>query len=299
MRTLRMEIGPDLDGKQVKWVLKNRLHLARGLISRIKLRERGICINGVRARTTDLLHAGDVLTAEVGDPGGDAPGAWDGPEPDVLFEDDDLLIINKPAGMASHGSAGGSATVTEMLAAYLGQSPHLITRLDRGTSGIMVAAKNAYMTERLRRMLHGDSFARRYVALCAGVPDPPCGEIDLPIARVPGSYMRYVSHDGVKAVTQYETLASSGSASLVRLRLLTGRTHQIRVHLAHMGCALVGDAMYGSASPLISRPALHSAELTLIHPLTQARIEMSCRMPDDMSAAAEASGIDLHNQIIY
>jgi 23S rRNA pseudouridine1911/1915/1917 synthase len=292
MRTLTLIIPPELDGRQVKSVLKNRLCLARGLIARIKLRENGIILNGSRARTVDIVHAGDLLAVEISDAPSAVPATL--PAPEIAWEDEDIAVINKPAGVASHGS-GAEPSVADMLASYLGASPHIITRLDRGTSGLMLFAKNAYMTERLRRELHSENLCRRYLALCVGAPEPRRGEVRLPIARISGSCLRCVSADGKEAATLYETLAVSDNASLVRLRLLTGRTHQIRVHMSAIGCPLLGDAMYGSKSELIARPALHSAELTLRHPLSGELLNLFSQLPQDMRDAAGALEISLHN----
>ncbi len=292
MRTLTLLIPPELDGRKVGSVLKNRLRLARGLIARVKLRENGITLNGRRARTVDIVRAGDLLAVEIGDAPSEAPAAL--PSPEIVWEDEDIAVINKPAGVASHGG-GAEPSAADMLASYLGERAHIITRLDRGTSGLMLFAKNAYMTERLRRELHTENLCRRYLALCLGAPEPLRGEVRLPIARASGSCRRCVAPDGKEAATLYETLAASDCASLVRLRLLTGRTHQIRVHMSAVGCPLLGDAMYGSESELIARPALHSAELTLRHPLSGELLQLTASLPQDMRDAAGTLGISLHN----
>lgn len=286
MRTLTLSITEDMDGMTVKAVLRRRLLMAEGLISRIKLRERGICLNGVRVKTIAVVHSGDTLAVEIGDNPGMrkiVPGA---PKPDIVYEDEDLIVLNKPAGLAVHGSGeDGDINVVTMLETYLhGDAVHLITRLDRGTSGLMAVAKNAYMTDRLRHIIHTPEFERIYLAWTVSAPEPPKGVITLPIAPDADGYKRIVTPEGVYAETHYETLEQTGSLALVRLRLVTGRTHQIRVHMAALGCPLLGDWMYGEESPLIGRPALHSAFLTLRHPISGELLQLEAPLPEDMES---------------
>ena len=289
-RTLEYAVPPEDEGRRVRAVLQGRLGLSAGLVTRLKHREDAVRINGVPARTIDVLRAGDRLSVEVGDvkPGAFAPV---GLRLEVLWEDEDLLIINKPAGMAVHGrSERGEPTVGALVAAYLGTGApfHPVNRLDRDTSGVMCAAKTGYMHERLRRILHTDGFRREYLAFAAGKPSPASGVIDAPIARR-GEERRFcVSPDGTPSLTRYETLRSTGGLALVRLRPETGRTHQLRVHMAYLGCPLLGDRLYGRVSPLIARTALHSASLTLRHPLTGELIEAAAPLPEDMQALIQA-----------
>ena len=284
MRTLTLTIPPELEGWTVKQVLRRRLLMAEGLISRIKLRDRGICLNGVRVKTIAPVHAGDLLSVEIGDaPGGrkTIPGA---PKPDIVYEDEDLIVLNKPAGLAVHGSGeDGDLNVVTMLETYLaGDAVHLITRLDRGTSGLMAVAKNAYITDRLRHIIHTPEFERVYLAWTVGTPEPPEGVITLPIAPDQDGYKRIITPEGVYAETHYQTLEQVGDLALVRLRLVTGRTHQIRVHMSALGCPLLGDWMYGRESDRIGRPALHSAFLTLHHPITGQWLRLEAPLPADM-----------------
>ena len=286
MRTLSITVTEELAGRRVKSLLQHRLNIPEGMIARIKLRESGICLNGVRCRTSDTVHAGDVLTAEVGD----LP-AETGIRPvqvplHILYEDEDLMILDKPADMATHGKAlKGDATVAGALAAYWGteQAFHAVTRLDRGTSGLMVMAKSGYAHERLRGILHSDCFIREYLALAEGTLPAHSGEITLPLKKDETAKNRIcVCSDGLPARTSYTVLEQRGGLSLVQIRLHTGRTHQIRVHFAALGCPLLGDRVYGSASERIGRPALHSAFLHLIQPITEKKIDLALPLPEDM-----------------
>ncbi len=288
MRTLTLVIPPELSGRRVKSILQFRMQIPTSKIARIKLRDTGICRNGQRCRTTDIVQAGDLLSAEVGDPPRDT-GIVPIPAPlPILFEDEDLLVINKPAGMATHGKAlRGDATVAAALAALRGtdQPFHAVTRLDRGTSGLMVAAKSGYAHERLRRLLHTEDFVREYLALVSGAPPEERGSVTLPLEKDPTGINRFrTAPDGLPARTDYTLLETRGGLSLLRLRLYTGRTHQIRVHLSALGCPVWGDRVYGERAPEIDRPALHSAFLRLRQPITGARIELESPLPEDMEA---------------
>lgn len=285
MRTLELTVPPELDGCRVKTLLRREFRMAEGLISAVKLRERGICLNGARCRTTDTVRAGDRLTAEVGDEPAET-GIRPTPLPaDVRYEDEDLLVLNKPAGLAVNGRAlRGDATVASMLAAYWGtdRAFHCVTQLDRGTSGLLVAAKSGYIHDRLRCALHGEDFRREYLALAEGKLPAERGSVTLPLARDGDAHRFRPDPAGAAARTDYTVLDRRGGLTLLRLRLFTGRTHQIRVHLAALGCPLAGDRLYGRASAAIGRPALHSAFLRLRQPVTGAVVELTCEMPEDM-----------------
>ncbi len=286
MRTLTLEIPAALSGRKVKSVLQHQLGIPPSMISRIKLRETGITRNGVRCRTTDLVRAGDVLCAEVGDLPAET-GVVPIPYPlEIPYEDDDLLVLDKPAGMATHGKAlRGDVTVAAALAARYGteQIFHPVTRLDRGTSGLLVAAKSGYAHERLRRILHTEDFVREYLALVCGVPPEARGSVTFPLKKDETAHHRFcAAPDGLPARTDYTVIETRGGMSLLRLRLYTGRTHQIRVHLAALSCPVFGDRVYGEASPELDRPALHSAFLHLKQPITGAEIDLERPLPEEL-----------------
>lgn len=293
MRTLTLKIDESLSGQTVQRLLSDRLCLSNSLIRRLKLRETGILLNGVRAFTTARVQPGDVLTAEIGDAGkaGVRPMAM---PLSIVYEDEDLLVIDKPAGIAVHPSRDPEEiTLENALAAYLkaGEIAHPVSRLDRGTTGLMTIAKNGYMHEALRRLLHTDAFFREYRGICAGAPSPANGTIELPIGFAEGSrYQRAVTSGGAPSKTGYETLERRDGVSLLRLVPYTGRTHQLRVHLAAIGHPLVGDWLYGVEQPdRIARPALHSFRLSLTHPLTKKRLCLTAPLPPDMQKLLEDS----------
>ena len=293
-RRLEFEIPAELDGRKIRSVLQTRLGLSAGLVTRLKHREGAVLLNGRPAKTLDTVRAGDRLSVEVGDTGGSAFAPSD-TRLAVLWEDEDILMIDKPADMAVHGrSERGEATVGSAVAAYLGTAApfHPVNRLDRGTTGVMCAAKTGYMHERLRRLLHTEALRREYLAITVGVPEPRAGVIDLPIGRR-GEEKRFcVRGDGARSVTRCETIAESDGLALLRLRPETGRTHQIRVHLSHIGCPILGDRLYGRVSAEIARPALHSARLTLVHPLTGETVTAEAPLPEDIRAVLERHGFN-------
>lgn len=262
-------------------------HPRRGRLTRA---ENGILLNGRRARTVDFVHTGDVLRVETGDhrppkilP---TPGNWPLP---IVWEDGHLLVINKPAGMTAHASnfLPDTPTVAGALAYTRGTDFifHSVNRLDKGTTGLMVVAKSGYIHDLLRRSLHTSRFYREYRAVCVGCPCPAAGVIDAPIGRDETSAVRRcVRPDGAAAVSYYQVLARRDNLSLLKLIPETGRTHQLRVHMASIGHPLAGDWLYGTEEPdLIPRPALHACALRLSHPVTGELLSFSAPLPDDMA----------------
>lgn len=288
MRTLSITISAEMSGRKVKSLLHRELRMPDGLIARVKLREKGIMLNGQRCRTVDTVREGDTLTVEVGD-----EPAETGTKPmacplKVLYEDADCIVIDKAAGMACHGeSERGDCTVAAALAHRWGTRAafHPVSRLDKGTSGIMCAAKSGYAHTLFRALLHTEDYRREYLLVCSPPPSEAKGRIALPIARESeGGIKRRVAPEGSPALTEYEVLAVEGGLALVRARLHTGRTHQIRVHFAAIGSPLVGDWLYGEASERITRPALHSAYLSMLQPVTGKRLVLRSALPQDMAA---------------
>jgi len=289
MRTLTLVVTDALAGRDVKSLLQRELRISESLTRRLKLRETGIMLNGRRAFTTARVQAGDVLAAEVGDdPNTPRPKPM-AAKLDVLYEDEDILILNKPAGLAVHQSTRDpeELTLENALAAYLpsGDYPHPVSRLDRGTTGVITFAKNGYMHELLRQQLHTHDFYREYRGIACGSMENTTGSIDSPIGLANNStYKRAIRPDGAASLTEYEALSRKNGFTLLRLIPRTGRTHQLRVHMASAGHPLAGDWLYGERHPHISRPALHSHSLHLKHPLTGETLDMTAPLPEDMAA---------------
>ncbi len=286
-RILSRTVPPEKDGRRVKSLLKSEFHMAEGYIAALKLRRDGILLNGERVHTDTRVRAGDELRVRVDDAGEGNP-AEPIPVPlCVRYEDEDLAVIEKPAGMLVHAAEGkGGPTLANALAARWGPDRpfHPVHRLDRGTSGLLVAARSRYVSELLRRSLHTEDFIREYTALAEGRLIPVQGQIELPLGPAEGERFRQcVREDGRPAVTAYKTLESLPDASILRLRLYTGRTHQIRAHLAALGHPLVGDSFYGARTgTALGRPALHAAFLKLRHPITGESLVFESPLPADL-----------------
>ena len=294
-RYLSAAVPEDRDGRSVKSLLKSEFHMAEGYIAALKLRPDGIRLDGERVHTNIRARAGQVLTVRVDDVGEENPAAPAAVPLILRYEDPDLAVIEKPAGMVVHGAdPEGAPTLANALAARWGreQGFHPVHRLDRGTSGLLLVAKSRYVSELLRRALHTEAFVREYLALAEGNLSPACGEIDLPLGPAEGErYRQCVRPDGRPALTRYETLERFSGGSLLRVRLETGRTHQIRVHLAALGHPLLGDAVYGAAQGLaLGRPALHAAALRLRHPVTGELLRFTSPLPAELRQFLETSG---------
>ena len=286
MRILNFKINKEQAGKSVGSVLKTEMELSSGLIARLKRVENGIMLNGEPVHTDKRVAAGDEISAVIGE-----SGRKNGRLPyGILFEDEDILIINKPAGCAVHGSRYDDSvgSIENAVNEYYGVEGmfHPVNRLDKGTTGVMAIAKNGYMHEKLISLLHTDGFERRYIGIVEkNFPeDEKSGVIDMPIARLEGSAIkRVIDKNGADAVTHYRVLKNLDGRALVEFLLETGRTHQIRVHMAAFKHPLTGDWLYGTENKeLISRPCLHSKSLKFIHPLTGKIIFAEAPLPDDM-----------------
>lgn len=210
---------------------------------------------------------------------------------DVIYEDSYLLVVNKPPGIASlPAKAKTGKTMANLVKAYLidhkeNSSIHLVTRLDRNTSGLMVFAKTSYSHSLLDQILHTEDFQKFYLAMVYGQVEPKSGLIDLPIGIDPEAfYMRNIDHQkGKESRTVYETVEEYPRASLLKLKLLTGRTHQIRVHLTAVGHPIIGDDMYsGKVDPRMARQALHCYRLNIVHPVTKKLLKLQAPLPEDM-----------------
>ena len=275
--------------EKVDLLLRRELHCSSAVIRTAKGYEDGILLDGVHATTADKARAGQVLSILVSDRADGDLAAAEGPV-DIVYEDGDLLVVNKAAGVAAHPGPGHhDDTLGNFLTDYYKKRgvPFVyrpVHRLDRSTSGLMVIARHAHAQELLKHQLHTGDFRRTYLAVCQGTPEPEEGVVDRPIGRADGSVLRReVRPDGANAVTRYKVMSTKKGRSLVRLELETGRTHQIRVHMAWLGCPLVGDFLYGvEDKTLIGRTALHSWQLGLTQPLTGERLELTAPLPEDM-----------------
>lgn len=257
-------------------LLKSR-QLSRRLVTRLKAREGGILLNGKHTRTIDRVICGDVVEIFLEDdkyleenPALSVP---------IVYEDADLVIFNKPTNMPVHPSHLHRDDTLGNFFSYLyrGCSFRPINRLDRDTSGLCVVAKNALAAAALQR-----SIDKTYFAIVCGQISGE-GRISAPIAREDGSIIkRCVSDNGQSAVTDYRVLESGARYSYLRIKLQTGRTHQIRVHFSNLGFPLAGDDLYGGGMEDITEQALHCGEVSFTHPITGIEMVFSVEIRADM-----------------
>lgn len=201
-----------------------------------------------------------------------------------------MLVLNKPAGMPIHPSAlHFEDTLSNGVKYYfdvmgIHRKIRIVNRLDKDTSGIVIFAKNEYIQEMLTLQMRNNSFSKEYIGVLKGILEPYNGTINAPIARKNDSIIeRCISQEGQASVTHYDVIKVFNDMSLVHFILETGRTHQIRVHSQYIGHPIVGDTLYGTSSPIISRQALHSYKVKFVHPITKRSIELTSDIPQDIS----------------
>lgn len=307
VRTLRVE---EAAGERLDVYLADRLDLSRSRAAQL-IEEGHVTLNGAAPRKRDLPRAGDVISVVMPAPEPSAMGAEDIPL-DIVYQDADLLVINKAAGMVVHPAPGhrGGTLVNALLHAVTDLSgiggvlrPGIIHRLDKDTSGLMIVAKHDDAHRTLADGLRHRRIRRRYLAAAWGHLPEPILTVDAPIGRSANDRKRMgVSEGGRRAVTRFRRLERWRAADLVQAQLETGRTHQIRVHLQHIGHPVVGDTTYaagrergfsgperGWAAELARRTPrqfLHAAELRFTHPRTGEEMTFEASLPADLEAAA-------------
>lgn len=287
-------VAADSDrGRKVKYFVRSDMGVSYRQFSALKTWQ-GLLVNGVPVHANHLLQPGDVIEVLLED----APRESVEPENlpvELVYEDDDLYIVNKSAPLACQCSSKQPGGTLENRLAWRfrdveGFVFRPLNRLDRGTSGLMAAAKHAHSCQRLQKQLHTPKFVREYLAVVEGEMTGS-GTIDLPIAKEDAATVRRVVNvrTGKTAITHYNVLRYGNGRTLVRLRLETGRTHQIRVHLSHVGHPIVGDFLYGTElQELPGRFALHSSYIALDHPITGERIEREAPLPPELEKLLSA-----------
>ncbi|CYV54748.1 RluA family pseudouridine synthase [Streptococcus suis] len=289
---MRFEFIADQHTK-IKTFLK-KPGVSKGLLAKIKYTGGNIWVNDIEQNATYLLDIGDRVTIDI-PAEEDLTGSL---KPiffplDIVYEDDHFLAINKPVGYASIPSALHSSTIANFVKGYLieqnyeNKQVHIVTRLDRDTSGVMLFAKHGYAHARLDKQLQAKLIHKRYYALVKGNGQlEETGDIIAPIGRPEDSIItRCVTKNGKYAHTSYRVVQSWGDIHLVDIQLHTGRTHQIRVHFSHIGFPLLGDDMYGGSLECgIERQALHCHNLAFDNPFSAERIDLEAPLPEDFQA---------------
>ncbi len=295
VRKLEYTIDDRWSGKTVKAFLQHEGFSAR-VISGLKKNPKGICIGNKKVTVLKTLHKGDTLILRIRnrpeDEAGDKVLPTDIPV-DILFEDEDLIVVNKSDGLPTHSAQNNhDRTLGNALAYYWRKSGKKyiyrpISRLDKDTTGALIVAKNAFAAGKLGNDLKDRNIKRRYIAIVRGRVAQD-GTVDKPIVRCEDSVIKrkigtpQQENEHTRAVTHYKVLQSGDEFSVVLLQLETGRTHQIRVHMASLGHPLCGDWLYGVENDLLSRPALHSYDISFIHPITGNEMKFTAPVPMDM-----------------
>lgn len=278
--------------KSVLEICKDKLNISSRLFT--KLKNEHIYLNNNLLTTYTPLKEGDILTIDMG-----YPETQDNVVPnsdihfDILYEDEWLLIVNKPAHMPVHPTMRHyEDTLSNGVKAYfesinLNKKVRLVNRLDKDTSGIVIVAKCEYIQEQLVKQMQNNIFEKEYIALVNGILpiNNELKTINVPIKRKADSIIeRIVSDDGDKAITKYKVIKNFNQEnySLVKIKLETGRTHQIRVHFSSLGYPILGDSLYGNASKLINRQALHAYKVSFLHPIEKKNIRIISKMPKDI-----------------
>lgn len=277
MRIIEFIIEDKDDGREIRDFLRN-FGVSSALLTKLKSTENGITKNGDFARAIDRIHTGDRLKISI-ESSGKMPVASDGNGVGILYNDEDLLVLDKPPYMPVHESRNHRGDALSNAAAKYMDSDtafRAVFRLDRDTSGAVVIAKNELAACKLAGKIKKD-----YYAVCQGTMTGE-GTIDLPIRRVRESIIeRGVFPDGERAVTHWKAVKTVNDRTLLKINLETGRTHQIRVHFAHLGHPLLGDTLYGGKCDEISRQALHCKTVYFTHPITEEYIVIDSEFPDD------------------
>ena len=285
---LSYQIDKDEHYDNVLHVLKEQFLLSDRLITKLKKANK-IYLNSLPTYTKKSVTVGDTVSVLIDFEEDNSNIVASNIPLNIIYEDDYLLVLNKPANIAIHPSilhfdnslSNGVKFYVDKLG--LKKKIRIVNRLDRNTSGIVILAKNEYIQECLIKQMKTNEFKKEYLAIAKGILESKSGTLNFPIARKEGSIIeRTVSSDGDSAITHYDVVKEFNNLSLVHIVLETGRTHQIRVHFSHIGHPILGDTLYGSPSELINRQALHSYKLTFIHPVTKKVLSLEAPLPNDI-----------------
>ncbi len=276
-------VSAEENGMLLRDLLKETLGLSHRTLSALKRRTDGILLNGAHVTVRAVLHEGDRLTLATDDRenGTVAPVAL---EVSVLYEDEHITVCYKPSGMPTHPSfRHRDDTLANALAYRYRGEPYVfraVSRLDRETDGVLLTARHAHAAARLGEAMREKQIKKEYYAIVSGIT-PESGEITLPIQRENDSIIkRTVSEHGESAHTVFERIAHTDCFSLLRVFPLTGRTHQIRVHLSAIGYPLCGDTLYGGEEGF-ERTMLHAHSLSFLHPINGAPMKITAPLPND------------------
>ncbi|NEW08193.1 RluA family pseudouridine synthase [Paenibacillus sp. SYP-B3998] len=294
-------VPPEEEGFVLKTILQKRLMVSRKLLSRVKLTEQGITVNGIRQYISVKVNAGDRVELRMEEEQSEDILPQELPL-QIIHEDEHLIILAKDAGIIVHPTHGHYVNTIANAVVYHWQQAGTtcrfrpVHRLDQETSGVLAIAKTPYVHQQISEQMIQHTVKKEYLAFVWGVVAEKTGTIDGPIDRDPDQpHIRIVTPSGYSAVTHYEVVEQYKQAALVRIWLETGRTHQIRVHMTHLGHPLIGDKMYtlpefektDAASKILEhldRQALHAFKLGFVHPGSREWVEYNAPLPSDLAA---------------
>ena len=265
-------------GLLVKNILSKQMGFSRREISRFHVAS-AIYLNDEKCRLTQEVHTNDVLTIRLEEPKLES-------KPVILYEDQDIVVVNKPAGIPSHASAEHfDDDMGSILKRYYQDNQFTVRtvgRLDKGVSGIVVYAKTKQMAALLASAREEQLLHKEYLAIVKGKFVETSGTLTYTLGKEKGIRGRSVTMDGQKCITNYEVITEGNFFSLIKVHIETGRLHQIRAGMAHFGHPLIGDRLYGGSMHAMKRPALHCWKVEFVHPKTKKKITIECKLPDDM-----------------
>lgn len=293
--TVRLTAADEAAGSRIdKYISDNIAELTRSAVQGL-LSKDSVLVNGKSVSKNYKLRSGDEVTVEIPEPEPMDAVPEDIPL-EIVYEDSDLLVVNKPKGMVVHPAHGNyTGTLVNALLHHCGDSlsgingvirPGIVHRIDKNTSGLLIVAKNDAAHLHLAEQIKAHSFTREYEAVAVGAFKEPSGTVDAPIGRhkTDRKKMCVTQENSRNAVTHYEVLKQYGGYAHVRLRLETGRTHQIRVHLAYIGHPVLGDDVYGKPYKGLEGQCLHARKIGFIHPSTGEYMEFSSELPEYFQA---------------
>ena len=293
--TVRLTAADEAAGSRIdKYISDNIAELTRSAVQGLLSKE-SVLVNGKSVSKNYKLRSGDEVTVEILEPEPMDAVPEDIPL-EIVYEDSDLLVVNKPKGMVVHPAHGNyTGTLVNALLHHCGDSlsgingvirPGIVHRIDKNTSGLLIVAKNDAAHLHLAEQIKAHSFTREYEAVAVGAFKEPSGTVDAPIGRhkTDRKKMCVTQENSRNAVTHYEVLKQYGGYAHVRLRLETGRTHQIRVHLAYIGHPVLGDDVYGKPYKGMEGQCLHARKIGFIHPSTGEYMEFSSELPEYFQA---------------
>ena len=281
-----MRFENEFAGLTIKQILTDRLGFSKRAITALKSRPDGILLNGIHATVRATVSDGDILEINCDDQSANTEKLVPSSVlPNVIYEDDHIIALNKPPFMPTHQSQGHFNEQGRNCVFRSGN------RLDRNTSGIVLVAKDRVSSAKLSGCMKQNKIRKSYIAILSGILSDKSGTIETHIRRREKSIILREAcdecEDSKLAITVYEVLAQANGLSLVKATPLTGRTHQLRVHFAHLGAPILGDDLYGSSSDLINRHALHAYSLLFPHPELKNTVKLYADIPNDMASIIE------------